>query len=205
MGSPRIFTKAEQAKAVRATPAKKPEMLFKKPTISTAPKPTAQIVELDHYPFAIRAIINGENNGRRGQNTAMHIGFFLDNDLYQEDNCNRVLTTWKVNNFYHLGPDNWHITPYYENVLVLNTTEGVKAFNVCHGYVENVQKYDEMVKTWRIRFDYTEKFHETGQESIAKAIRANLSLIEALPKVNWTQREKLMTNCYGKNFFRNQY
>jgi len=199
MGSPRIFTKTEIQRA-----AKKPDMIIKEPTIRTAPRATAQIVELDHYPFAIRAIINGENNGRRGQNTAMHIGFFLDDGLYQKNNCNRVLTTWKVNNFYHLAPDNWHITPYYENVLVLNTTEGVKAYNVCHGYVENVQKYDKMMKTWRIRFNYSKTFSESGQEAIAKAIEANMSLIEALPMVNWTQREKLMTSSYGQNFFNNQ-
>ena len=195
MGTPRIFTKAE-----RATPTKKPKMLFKKPTISTAPKPTAEIVELDHYPFAIRAIIN--NDGKN--NTALFIGFFMDDDLYQKDNSNRVLTHWHVNSFYHLAPDNWHITPYYENVLVLNTTEGVKAFNVCHGYVENVQKYDKMTKTWRIRFNYSKTFSESGQEAIAKAIEANMSLIEALPKVNWTQRERLMTSSYGQNFFNNQ-
>jgi hypothetical protein len=202
MGKPRIFTRTE---IKRATATKKPEMVIKEPTIRTAPRATAEVVELDHYPFAIRAKINGENNGRRGQNTAMHIGFFLDDDLYQKDISNRVLTTWKVNNFYHLAPDNWHITPYYENVLVLNTTEGVKAFNVCHGYKENVNKYDTGPKTWRIRFNYSKTFFESGQEAIAKAIEANMPLIEALPKVNWTQREKLLTSSYGQNFFRTVY
>ena len=197
MGKPRVFTKTE---IKRATATKKPAMLFKKVTISTAPRETAQIVELDHYPFAIRAKINGDPE----KDTAMHIGFFLDDDLYHNDNCNRVLVDWRVNNFFHLAPENWNIKPYYENVLILNTSEGVKAFNVCHGYVENVQKYDKMTKTWRIRFNYSKTFSESGQEAIAKAIEANMSLIEALPKVNWTQREKLLTSSYGQNFFNNQ-
>ena len=141
---------------------------------------TAKLTTYPEYPFAV--IADTDN--------ALFLGFFLDNDRLNKGRY--LLPTPLENNFRRMDPQGFN-DGYYTHVLILNTTTGVKAFDVSHGYHRN-----PLVKglVWMVRYNYALC---NDEDVVYKAVKERADRIFALPMVEWTEEISTLVSGYGRS------
>ena len=140
----------------------------------------AKITHWTTYPFAV--IADTDN--------ALFLGFFLDDSRLKEGRY--LQPTPLENNFHRMAPRGYQ-DGYYTHVLILNTSTGVKAFDVSHGYSRN---HLVQGKIWNVRYNYTGPREDCV---IYKAVKERADRIYALPMVDWTEEIDTLVAGYGRN------